>query len=109
QTSQYGAMSRAIRFRNLPIKTKLKGILEEIESGKFTREWEGKLAKIKFRLIRSFATKTRINSLEQEVRRNLKMKEVAIFDEDHPSEEDLQKYQQIKEELEEFETFFQEF
>jgi ketol-acid reductoisomerase len=40
-TSQYGTLTRGARFLDLgdPIKDKMRGILEEIRSGKFAQEW----------------------------------------------------------------------
>jgi ketol-acid reductoisomerase len=40
-TSQYGTLTRGARFLDLgdPIKAKMRGILEEIRSGKFAEEW----------------------------------------------------------------------
>lgn len=49
QTSQYGAMSRGIRFRKLPLKPLMKRILKEIQEGEFTREWEKKLQNLNSR------------------------------------------------------------
>jgi len=38
-TSQYGSMTRARRFAELPLREKLKQSLDEIRSGKFVDEW----------------------------------------------------------------------
>ena len=38
-TSQYGSMTRARRFAELPLREKLKQSLDEIKSGKFISEW----------------------------------------------------------------------
>ena len=38
-TSQYGSMTRARRFAELPLREKLKQSLDEIRSGKFITEW----------------------------------------------------------------------
>ena len=73
-TSQYGAMSRGIRYMNLGIKERMENTLEEINSGKFTEEWQGKAAKLKFKVIKYFAMKQKINKIEEEVRQSLKLK-----------------------------------
>lgn len=39
QTSQYGAMTRAIRFLDLDLRGRMEGVLENIRSGDFAREW----------------------------------------------------------------------
>ncbi|MCG3215362.1 MAG: NAD(P)-binding domain-containing protein [Candidatus Heimdallarchaeota archaeon] len=105
QTSQYGAMSRGIKFRNLPLKKTMKEILENIESGKFAEEWKKKTSKIIFRFLKFFATKTRINKLEQDVRSNLKLKEMNNLEYLEPN---IDEFKEIKEEIKEFEEYFKE-
>lgn len=107
-TSQYGSMSRGIKFRNLPVTQIQKEILEHIETGKFAEEWESRFAKLKFRFLKFFATKTRINRVEQQVRTKLGLKAVDIFEEEPITDEDLKKFYEIKEELKEFEEFYRE-
>lgn len=108
-TSQYGAMTRAVRFLDLPLKKKQKKILAEIEDGSFAREWAKPFAKLKFKVIKFFAMKTRINRLEKKVRKNLNMETEDLFGDEVLSEEELNKYLQIKEELKNFEELFKEF
>lgn len=38
-TSQYGSMTRAIRFLDLDVRSRMQQVLEEIRSGAFAREW----------------------------------------------------------------------
>ena len=38
-TSQYGSMTRAIRFLDLDVRSRMERVLEEIRSGAFAREW----------------------------------------------------------------------
>jgi len=109
QTSQYGAMSRGIKFRNLPIKKEMKKILENIESGNFAKEWEKKSSKIIFRFLKFFATKTRINKLEQKVRRNLKLKSIDYYEFEEPTIDDSDITKKIMRELKEFEDYIMEF
>jgi len=108
QTSQYGAMTRGIKFRNLPLKKKMKDVLENIESGNFAEEWKKKSSKLKFKFIKFFATKVRINKLEQKARKNLNVPETEMFYYSEPSVENPKELEQIKEELEEFEEYFKE-
>ncbi len=107
QTSQYGAMSRGIRFRKLPLKDKMSHILHEIQNGEFTREWDKKLTKLKFKVIKYFATKQKINKLEKKVRKNLKLKLYNIYDEQPPTEEELSELKEISDELEKFEQYYE--
>jgi ketol-acid reductoisomerase len=106
QTSQYGAMSRGIRFRKLPLKDKMSHILREIQNGEFTREWDKKLTKLKFKVIKYFATKQKINKIEKKVRKNLKLKLYNIYDEQPPTEEELSELKEISDELEKFEQYY---
>ncbi len=108
-TSQYGAMSRGIKFRNLPLKEKMSEILQNIESGNFAEEWEKKSSKLKFKFLKFFATRTRINKLEQKARKNLNLKTFDIFEEEEPSAEDSEELNRLKDELKEFEEFYQEY
>ena len=108
KTSQYGAMSRGIRFVNLPLKKIMKGILENIESGDFAKEWEKKSTRIKFQFLKFFATKTKINRLEQKVRRNLGLKTLDFHEVIEPKfNQELSK--EMRKEIEEFEKYFLEF
>ncbi|MFW9894338.1 MAG: ketol-acid reductoisomerase [Candidatus Thorarchaeota archaeon] len=106
-TSQYGAMSRGIRFRKLPLRTKMQQILEEIQNSKFTREWEKKITKLKFKMIKYFATRQKINRIENQVRKNLKLKLYNVYEEKPLSGDDLSKLKEISDELKQFEEFFQ--
>ena len=107
QTSQYGAMSRGIRFRKLPLKSSMKGILKEIQDGDFTREWEKKITKLKFKLIKFFATKQKINKLEQQVRKSFKLKEYDLYGEEPPTEKELEELKEISDELELFKQYYE--
>ena len=107
QTSQYGAMSRGIRFRKLPLRDTFESILKEIQSGEFTKEWEKKITKMKFKMIKYFATKQKINKLEKQVRKSLKLKLYDIYEEDPPTEADLLELKKISEEIKLFEQYFE--
>lgn len=107
QTSQYGAMSRGIRFRKLPLKSTMKEILKEIQEGDFTKEWSKKLTKLKFKAIKFFATKQKINKIEKKVRHNLKLSLYDIYDEDSPTDEEKTKLKAISDELKLFERYYE--
>ncbi|GAH24235.1 unnamed protein product [marine sediment metagenome] len=108
-TSQYGAITRGIKFTSLPLKKKFSEILENIESGGFTEEWEKDINKLKLKFLKFFATRTRINKIEKNVRKNLQKKEYDIFDQPMPSKEDVRKAEIIKKELDDFEEYMNEF
>jgi ketol-acid reductoisomerase len=107
KTSQYGAMSRGIRFRKLPIKVKMIQILKEIQNGEFTREWGKKISKLKFKMIKYFATKQKINHIEKKVRKNLKLKIYDVYEEKPPSEDDISQLRGILDELKLFEQYYE--
>ncbi len=107
QTSQYGAMSRGIRFRKLPLRDKMERILKEIRDGEFTKEWEKKITKMKFKMIKYLATKQKINKLEKQVRKSLKLKLYDIYEEEPPTEAELAELKNISEEIKLFEQYFE--
>lgn len=107
QTSQYGSMSRGIRFRKIPLREKFDRILKELENGDFVKEWEGRLAKLKFKFIKFFATKQKISKWEQQARKNLGLKEIDIYAEEPPSIEDLEEKEKLLEELKDFQEFYE--
>jgi ketol-acid reductoisomerase len=107
QTSQYGAMSRGIKYRKIPLKSIMQEILTNIQNGSFTKEWENKLTKLKFKAIKFFVTKQKINKVEQKVRKKLGLKIFNIYDEEPPTEEEIKNLKEVSEELEQFETFYE--
>ncbi len=109
QTSQYGAMSRGIKFLSMPVKDKMKEILGHIEDGGFAREWEQPISRLKFKLIKFFAMRQKINKLEQDVKRRLGIVEKDIFEAEPPTDEELRALNEIKGELKAYEDSFGEF
>lgn len=77
QTSQYGAISRGIRFLGVNLKRPMKKILKDIRSGKFAREWswEQRTGKLRYRFLRKMALRQPINKMEQSVREQLGLKQ----------------------------------
>ena len=108
-TSQYGAITRGIKFANLPLKKKFSEILINIENGGFTREWEKNINKLKLRFLKFFATRTRISKIEKKVRRNLRKKEYDIFEQPLPSKDEVKAIREIQEEIDSFEEYLAEF
>jgi len=91
-TSQYGAMSRGIRFMDLDLEHRMQKILHEIESGSFAKEWQNPLNRLKFKAIRFFAMRQFINKLETQVRKSLGLREIPIeaFDQEDKISEVLE-------------------
>ena len=108
-TSQYGSMSRGIKFLNLPVKKIQKNILKNIESGDFAREWEKPASKIKFRFLKFFATKTRIRRLEKKVRKELDLVNVDYFNNNYNDYNKNRLSDEMKRELEDYNLLFEEF
>jgi ketol-acid reductoisomerase len=100
-------MSRGIKYRKIPLKSIMQEILKNIQDGSFTKEWEKNLTKLKFKAIKFFATKQKINKLEQKVRKKLRLKIFNIYDEDPPTEEEMRKLKDISEELLQFEQYYE--
>ncbi|QDU61080.1 Ketol-acid reductoisomerase [Planctomycetes bacterium Pan216] len=73
QTSQYGAISRGMRFLGINLKRPMRKILDNIRRGKFAREWnfEQRTGKVRFRLLRALAKRQPIGKIEKEVRKEL--------------------------------------
>lgn len=105
-TSQYGAMSRGVRYLGLGLQEKFQRTFDEISSGKFTREWEGSLAKLKFKIIKFFAMKQKINKIEKQVRDNLNLKDFDVYSAPEDIEELLKK-PEIKNELQDIMDSFE--
>ena len=85
------------------------GILENIESRAFAREWENLLSKLKFKLIKFFAMRQNINKIEKSVRGNLALVERDFFEEKPPTDEEFKALSAIKEKLDSFEDAFGKF
>jgi ketol-acid reductoisomerase len=107
QTSQYGAMSRGIRFRKLPLVPKMKQVLKEIQEGEFAKEWEKSTTRLKFKVIKYFATRQKINKLEKQVRKNLNLKVYDIYEENPPTKEEMETFKEIADELRLFEQYYE--
>jgi len=112
QTSQYGSMSRAIKFRKVSkdIKQLQKKVLDNIESGEFAKEWEGKWSKIKFKFLKFFRSKIPFAKLERKARKNLNLPEFDLFAEiPYPREDEIERHEELEKEIESFKEFYQDF
>lgn len=68
-TSQYGAMSRGVRYMDLPLRQKFQRTFKELDSGAFAREWQRPVSKLKLKVLRFFAARQRIGKIESDVRK----------------------------------------
>jgi len=106
QTSQYGAMSRGMRFLRMGLKGRMQKIYNEIASGAFAHEWDNPLSRLKFKAIRYFAMRQSINKLEKQVRRSLTLRDLPPFQQD-PELENILGYPDLQAALKEFEDAFE--
>lgn len=107
-TSQYGAMSRGARYLGVgkELKKNFQRTYDEIDSGEFAKEWEGKFSKIKFKVIKFFAMRQKINKLENEVRESLGLKNFDVYS--APEEiEELLKKPELQNEIDEMKDFYE--
>jgi ketol-acid reductoisomerase len=102
-TSQYGAMSRGVRFMDLDLKGRMEKIYHEIESGAFAKEWQNPISRLKFKVIRYFAMRQFINKLEAQVRQSFGMEAPPSLDDlDEDIRWDIMENPAIKTEIESF-------
>jgi ketol-acid reductoisomerase len=105
---QYGFLSRAIKIEDVAKKVfdLQKEVLKQIENGGFAEEWEKGFTKLKFKIIKFFASKIGFGKREKTVRNKLNIPEYGFFaDIPYPSNEDIKKEQKIENQLEDFEDF----
>jgi ketol-acid reductoisomerase len=107
-TSQYGAMSRGARYLGVAkdISERFQKTYDEISSGSFAKEWETPMAKLKFKLIKFFAIRQKINKIENSVRKNLRLKDFDVVSAPEDIEELLKK-PELKNEIEEARDLFE--
>lgn len=99
-TSQYGSMSRGVRYLGIgkEMKKQMQRTYDEINSGAFAEEWKKPFSKLKFKIIKYFATRQKINTWEKQVRKALKLVDYQTYR--PPSDiEELLKKPEVKNEL----------
>jgi ketol-acid reductoisomerase len=107
-TSQYGAMSRGVRFMDLDLKDRMEKIYHEIESGEFAKEWQNPISRLKFKVIRYFAMRQSINKLEAQVRQSFGMEApLSMDDVDEDIHRELLENPELEAELESFKDTFE--
>jgi ketol-acid reductoisomerase len=72
-TSQYGALTRGVKYWPLDVKGPMRSILTHIQSGGFAREWiwEQRLGKPRLKFLRLFARLQPIHRIDRAVRKLL--------------------------------------
>ncbi|TFF98399.1 MAG: ketol-acid reductoisomerase [Promethearchaeota archaeon] len=106
--TQYGILKQQIKYKNTGDKiAKIqKNVIENIASGEFAEEWEGRLAKIKFKVIKYFAPRVGFARNEKSVRKKLGFSKVDLFAETpYPTNDELKERERIFKELEDFNHF----
>ena len=106
--SQYGLLTRGLRYKEIisEILEVQKDILNHIESGAFSIEWEKRLTKLKFKFLKFMAPKISFGPLEKRVRKNLGFPDVDLWAETpYPTMEDISTKQELTRELEEFKLY----
>ena len=102
QTSQYGQMSRGMKFRQVAKKVEIiqRKILQEIKDGTFVKEWEKEDSEIKLDIMKNSLAESRFSKVEHKVRKNLNfdhldlLKGSEIFTESEIARLKLAKFQQ---------------
>jgi len=74
-TSQYGSMSRGVRFADIDLKSRMREALEEIRSGRFAAEWqaEQRAGAPRFEQMRAMRQYHPLNEWEAATRRAFRM------------------------------------
>lgn len=78
-TSQYGALSRGMRFLGVDVKSPMRGVLRDIRRGSFAREWarEQSFGRWWFSFLKSMAHLLPMRRLEKQVRAALGLDQPA--------------------------------
>lgn len=111
QTSQYGQMSRGVKFRKVAgeIGDIQSQIFQEIENGEFCEEWDKESSKLKLQILKYFTSKTDFAKIEDEVRTNLGFETRNLLEEsEYPSEEKINQYPGLKDEIEEIKSYYED-
>lgn len=112
QTSQYGSLTRAMKFRVLgkDIEAVQNNILKKIENGEFTKEWEDELHEIKLNAMKQFAFNTKFSEIERKVRYNLGFPEKKISSQINlPSDQLINTNFELKDFINSYREFYLQF
>ncbi|MBN2156242.1 MAG: NAD(P)-binding domain-containing protein [Candidatus Lokiarchaeota archaeon] len=80
-TSQYGQMSRGIKFRSLSkdVEKIQRRILQEIVDGEFIAEWKEEKSKVLLQTMKFYFEHSKFAEIEQKVRQNLGFRKLQTF------------------------------
>ena len=70
-TAEYGDLTRGPRIINKNVKKEMKKVLEEIQTGKFVRDWilECKSGQLNFKAEKEYKIKNKLKKLEKNLDR----------------------------------------
>lgn len=79
QTSQYGSLSRAVKFRKVAseVEEVQSDILKNIESGKFAADWQKDTSKTKLEALKALLKESKFAEIEAKVRDKLNIPDLA--------------------------------
>jgi ketol-acid reductoisomerase len=79
QTSQYGSLSRAVKFRKVASEVEeiQRNILKDIESGKFAEDWQKNTSKTKLEALKALLKQSRFAEIEAKVRDKLNIPDLG--------------------------------
>jgi ketol-acid reductoisomerase len=101
QTSQYGSLSRAVKFRKVASEVEeiQRNILKDIESGKFAEDWQKDTSKTKLEALKALLKESKFAEIEAKVRDKLKIPDLGeAIKVSYPSEADkLENMEKAKE------------
>jgi ketol-acid reductoisomerase len=112
QTSQYGQMSRGVKFMKIgkEVEEIQQKVMEEIESGNFMKEWNQEITddEINLRILKYYSATTKFANIESQVRNNLGFQDaVSIPIPKLPKQEELTRKDRIRINQEQVKEFFQ--
>jgi ketol-acid reductoisomerase len=112
QTSQYGSLSRGVKFSKVSgdIKKVHKKVLQKIENGKFSKEWEHNKETLKLPIMKYFAFNTNFGQLEKETYKNLNYSiDEWQKEPESPPKEQLKKNDALNTVYETYKKFYKQF
>lgn len=113
QTSQYGSLSRGIKFAKVgsDIKEQHKNILEAIQTGKFAQDWAEHKNTGKLDIIKSYAYSTDFSESEKKIYHNLNYtikEDQKEYKSPSTLESQLSENQALKTDLEKYKDFYRQ-
>ncbi len=109
QTSQYGQMSRGMKYMKVAndIAKIQEKIFSQIENGEYAKEWDDEKSSIKLRIMKYIASNVKFADIEESVRKNLGFVKQEMFEKlTFPSEEEISKYPELKDDIDQIKAFY---